>query len=135
MSWVSWYLLGCLVLILHVKIDEVYVRQFFCPLNMCIVVSMEVSCIISVLIQYHVILMLGAQFCDAFAVDLLSSLLFLWIMTSIPCLASNMNLFKCEIYMKCVCVKLECMACNFPRVLEIIPWTCAVLVEIIGHEI
>jgi len=127
--------LYCFVMLLHVKIDKkmnvhfFYIFVYFCAF------FWWVSCIISVLIQYHVILMLGAQFCDAFAVDLWSSLLFLRIMTSISCLASNMNLFKCEICMKCVCVKLECMVCNFPKVLEIIPWKCAALVEIMGHEI
>ena len=38
--------------------------------------------------------MLGARFCDAFAANLWSSLLFLWIVILISCLASNKNLFR-----------------------------------------
>jgi len=62
--------LYCFVMLLHVKIDKkkmnvhfFYIFVYFCAFFWWI------SCIISVLIQYHMILMLGAQFCDAFAVD------------------------------------------------------------------
>ena len=36
---------------------------------------------------------------------------------------------------ECICVTLECMAYDFPLILEIFPLKSAVLVRIIGHGI
>jgi len=100
-------------------IKKMYVP--ICPLDVNIFVYFcEVSCIVFVLIQYHVILMRVIRSRDTFAMRLWSSPLFCELWFWFSCLENNMNLLSYKMCIKCVCVKFERMAWNFLSILEMI---------------